>query len=281
MLDAMSTPGKPLSDKRDGTVQSVERALGLLEALGQDEDGLRLTDLAQRCALSASTTHRLLTTLQKRRFVEFDKTDGLWHVGRQAFAVGSAFTRRRNFVAVAIPFLRTLRDRTRETANLGIIEDGELVTLAQVESREIMRATSMVGGRSPVYATGMGKAILSTYPADAVPALLPSGKWRKLTPKTLSGEAAFLATLEAVRSEGYAVDDEEFLAGLRCVAAPVFDHDGDATFAVSISGLSSRVNPDRIPAIGALVKETAQAISRALGGSHPAGKAKRGQHDTR
>lgn len=260
----------PPAEKRDGSVQSVERALNLLEALSQDEEGLRLTDLAARCNLSASTTHRLLTTLQKRHFVEFDRTDGLWHVGRQAFAVGAAFTRHRNFVAVAIPYLKTLRDRTRETANLGIIEDGELVTLAQVESREIMRATSTVGGRSPLYATGMGKAILATYPQDAVPALLPTGNWRQLTQRTITSHAGFMAELTRTRQVGYAIDDEEFLMGLRCVAAPVFDQRGDALFAVSISGLASRVTPERVPAIGALVVDTANAITGVLGGTLPA-----------
>ncbi len=260
--------GQP-QGKRDGSVQSVERALDLLEALSQDEEGLRLTDLAKRCTLSASTTHRLLTTLQKRRFVEFDRTDGLWHVGRQAFAVGAAFTRHRNFVAVAIPYLKTLRDKTRETANLGIIEEGELVTLAQVESREIMRATSTVGGRSPLYATGMGKAILATYPQDAVPALLPGGHWRQLTPHTITSQSRFAEELDRTRQSGYAIDDEEFLLGLRCVAASVFDQRGDASFAISISGLATRVTPDRVPAIGALVMETADAITRVLGGTRP------------
>lgn len=266
----MSTQAKAPAEKRDGSVQSVERALSLLEALGEDEDGLRLTDLAERCQLSASTAHRLLTTLQKRRFVEFDRSDGLWHVGRQAFAVGAAFTRHRNFVAVAIPFLKTLRDRTRETANLGIIEEGELVTLAQVESREIMRATSTVGGRSPIYATGMGKAILATYPEDAVPPILPKGPWRRLTAHTLPGQAEFMAALNTVRQKGYALDDEEFLTGLRCVAAPVFNARGEAFCAISISGLASRVPPDRLPEIGALVIDTAAAITTALGGHMPA-----------
>src|SRR4051794_12153671 len=112
------------SDIKDGGVQSVDRALLLIETLAEDDDGYRLTDLAIRTGLSPSTIHRLLTTLEKRRFVQFDREESPWHVGAQSFAVGATFARRRNFVTQAMPFLRRLRDETRETANLAAIDDG-------------------------------------------------------------------------------------------------------------------------------------------------------------
>lgn len=261
--------GKPPSKKRDGSVQSVERALSLLEVLGEDEEGHRLTDLATRTGLSPSTVHRLLTTLEKRRFVQFDQSDGMWHVGRQAFAVGSSFVRQRNFVAPAIPFLRELRDKTRETANLGVIDEGEVVTLAQVESREIMRAISPVGGRAPITASGMGKAILASYPEEAVSGVVARNGMRRMTEKTICREPQLFEELEVVRQQGFAVDDEEFMIGLRCVAATVYNQQGEAFFALSISGLASRVTPDRVPAIGALMVQTANALTHALGGKLP------------
>src|ERR1700742_4386530 len=138
-----SKPHEPRSDNetepRDGGVQSVDRALSIIEALAEDDDGYRLTDLAVRTGLSASTVHRLLTTLEKRRFVQFDRNESIWHIGAQSFAVGSTFVRRRNFATQALPYLRKLRDQTRETANLAIVDDGSIVILTRVESREIMR----------------------------------------------------------------------------------------------------------------------------------------------
>ena len=104
-------------DSRDGGVQSVDRALLIIETLAEDDEGYRLSDLAVRTGLSTSTVHRLLTTLEKRRFVQFDRYESKWHVGAQSFSVGATFTRRRNFVAQAMPYLRKLRDETRETAN--------------------------------------------------------------------------------------------------------------------------------------------------------------------
>src|ERR1700736_6880965 len=101
----LKSPADNDPDPRDGGVQSVDRALLIIETLAEDDEGYRLTDLAIRTGLSPSTAHRLLTTLEKRRFVEFNPSDNMWHVGRQAFAIGSAFVRRRNFVAPAFPFL--------------------------------------------------------------------------------------------------------------------------------------------------------------------------------
>ena len=92
-----STVGEP--DSRDSGVQSVDRALSIIEVLAEDDEGYRLTDLAVRTGLSTSTVHRLLATLEKRRFVQFDRTESKWHVGAQSFAVGATFTRRRNFTA--------------------------------------------------------------------------------------------------------------------------------------------------------------------------------------
>ena len=94
------------SPDKEGTVQSVVRALSLLELLGEDDEGYRLSDLSERSGLSPSTVHRLLTTMEQKRFVQFDPYTHLWHVGRQSFSVGAAFVRRRNFVAETIPFLR-------------------------------------------------------------------------------------------------------------------------------------------------------------------------------
>jgi IclR family acetate operon transcriptional repressor len=254
---------------RSGAVQSVDRAMLLLEALGEDEEGYRLTDLAIRTGLSPSTAHRLLTTLEKRRFVAFDQSDNMWHVGRQSFAIGSAFIRRRNFVAPALPFLRHLRDATHETANLGVVDDGEVIVLTQVESREIMRAITRVGGRAPMVTSGIGKAILATYPDKDVVAIIQRHGMRRLTPKSVVRAGELRDALATVRLEGYAVDDQEFLMGLRCVAAVVYNDQAEALAAISVSGLASRVPQERVPELGRLVRDTARELTLALGGRLP------------
>jgi IclR family transcriptional regulator, acetate operon repressor len=254
---------------KSGAVQSVDRAMLLLEALGEDEEGYRLTDLAIRTGLSPSTAHRLLTTLEKRRFVAFDQSDNMWHIGRQSFAIGSAFIRRRNFVAPALPFLRRLRDLTHETANLGIVDDGEVIVLTQVESREIMRAITRVGGRVPMVTSGIGKAILATYADEEVVAIIQRHGMKRLTPKSVVRAGELRDALETVRRDGYSVDDQEFLMGLRCVAAVVYNDQAEALAGISVSGLASRVPQERVPELGRLVRDTARELTLALGGRLP------------
>ncbi|HEV7436809.1 MAG TPA: IclR family transcriptional regulator [Pseudorhizobium sp.] len=252
--------------ERSGSVQSVDRALRLLEILGEDEEGYRLTDLAARAGLSPSTVHRLLTTLEKRRFVQFDQSDGMWHIGRQAFQVGSTFARQRNFVAPALPYLRRLRDQTRETANLGVADEGQIIFLAQVESREIMRAITRVGGSTPMVNSGMGKAILACYGPNDVATIVATHGMHKLTSRSITRASDLRAQLTRIRQQGYSVDDEEFLTGLRCIAAVVFNHQADPLCAISVSGLAQRLTDERVASIGPLVAETARELTFALGG---------------
>lgn len=252
-----------------GRVQSIERAMMLLEVLGEDDEGNRLTDLASRTGLAPSTVHRILTTLEQRQFIQFNPTDRLWHIGRQTFAIGSAFARQRSFSAPALPFLRRLRDQTHETANLGVIEDGQMVLINQVESREIARAINRVGGRVPIPASGMGKAILASYAQDDVTSVLSRCGLRRFTRNTLTRRAALEAQLIYIRENGYAVDDEEFVIGLRCIAAAVYNFQGESVCAISVSGLPSRIPMARVPAIGQLVAETARELTIALGGALP------------
>jgi len=265
----MATNAIRTAAERKGSVQSIDRALHLLEILGEDEEGCRLTDLATRSGLSPSTVHRLLTTLERRRFVQFDQTDGLWHVGRQAFQVGSTFARQRNFVAPSLPYLRRLRDQTRETANLGVADDGQVIFLAQVESREIMRAITRVGGSTPMVNSGMGKAILAAYGPPDIATILGTHDMHRLTANSITRAADLREELLRIRRQGYAVDNEEFLTGLRCIAAVVYNNQAEPLCAISVSGLSQRLTDERIQNIGPLVAATARELTLALGGRLP------------
>jgi IclR family acetate operon transcriptional repressor len=256
-------------DPRDGGVQSVDRALSIIETLAEDDEGYRLTDLAVRTGLSPSTVHRLLTTLEKRRFVQFDRDESMWHIGAQSFAVGSTFVRRRNFVTQALPYLRKLRDRTRETANLAVVDDGAIVVLTRVESREIMRSVTKVGGRVPMVASGLGKALLSTYSEEDVFAIIQREGMPRLTSKSIVRAGELCKSLHDIRQQGYSVDDEEALIGLRCVSAVVYDDCSEPLAAISVSGKASRVPNDRLPVLGKLVQEVAAELTKALGGTMP------------
>jgi IclR family acetate operon transcriptional repressor len=257
------------TDTKDSGVQSVDRAMLLIETLAEDDEGYRLTDLAIRTGLSPSTIHRLLTTLEKRRFVQFDREQSIWHIGAQSFAVGATFARRRNFVTQAMPYLRKLRDQTRETANLGVMDDGAMVILTRVESREIMRSVTKVGGRAPMVASGLGKALLSTYPEEDVFAVIRREGMPRLTAKSIVRAGELCKSLHDIRERGYSIDDEEAQIGLRCVSAVVYDDRSEPLAAISVSGKASRVPDDRLPVLGKFVQEVAVEMTHALGGVMP------------
>jgi IclR family acetate operon transcriptional repressor len=265
-----STDSDP--DPRDGGVQCVDRALLIIETLAEDDEGYRLSDLAVRTGLSTSTVHRLLATLEKRRFVQFDRDESKWHVGAQCFAVGATFTRRRNFVAQAMPYLRKLRDLTRETANLAVVDDQSIIVLTRMESREIMRSLTKVGGRVAMVASGVGKAVLATYSDKDVNAIICRQGMPRLTEKSIVRPGELFRELEAIRRQGYAVDDEEARMGLRCVAAVVYNDCGESLAAISVSGMTSRLTDDRLPALGRIVREVAAELTVALGGVMPEAK---------
>ncbi|QPM91414.1 IclR family transcriptional regulator [Pseudooceanicola algae] len=256
-----------MSDNQN--VQSVDRALTLLELIAAEPEGLRLSDVARRAALAPSTTHRLLTTLEQRGFLQSDAASGHWHVGRSAHRVGAAYMLSRNLVAPALPFLRRLRDATRETANLGVIEDGEVVTLSQVESREIMRAISPPGGRVPVLCSGMGKAILATRPDDEVDHMIRRHGFRAATAHSLTRPEAVQTEIGRIRAQGWALDDEEFVIGLRCVAVVVWGPEGEPACAISVSGLAARMTPEKVASCAGTLRRIAAELSLAMGGRAP------------
>lgn len=242
-------------------VQSVTRALLLLETLADDGSGWRLTDLSLHTGLSPSTVHRLLTTLQERRFVQYDSGRQLWSVGQQAFSVGAAFGQRQALVAPALPHLRHLRDLTRETANFGVLDDGEIVVMAQAESREIVRAIARTGGRAGLVNSALGKAVLSAYSQEDMEAVLA-------LPESRSGPIAAQAALRAewakAKALGYAIDNRDGDRGITCVASPVRNAAGDVVGAISVSGLSARMSIERLPVIGAWVAQAALDFSASL-----------------
>ena len=264
------SPSEADHEARDGGVQSVDRALSILETLAEDDEGYRLSDLAVRTGLSASTVHRLLATLESRRFVQFDRAESKWHVGVRSFTVGASFARRRNFTAQAIPYLRKLRDLTRETANLAVVDDEFIVVLTRMESREIMRSLTKVGGRVAMVTSGVGKAVLATYSDEDVGAVIRHHGMPRLTEKSIVRPGDLFKELATVRKQGFAVDDEEACMGLRCIAAVVYNDCAEPLAAISVSGMTSRLTDDRLPHLGHTVRQVAAELTVALGGAMPA-----------
>ncbi|WP_093992672.1 HTH-type transcriptional regulator BhcR [Flavimaricola marinus] len=272
MDDGDSTPRRTRGRPRDwhdkteqNTIKSLDRAMQVLERLGE-LGGTGLSALADDLGQSPATVYRVLVTLEGRGIVEFNSTSQLWNVGAGAFLIGSSFLRRTSLVERARPILRDLMEATGETANLGIVQEGAVLFVSQVETHATIRAFFPPGTMSPLHASGIGKALLAQMPDERLTRHLKAHPLTAFTPHTLTQREALIADLAATRTRGYSIDAEEKTLGMRCIAAPIFDVHGEAVAGLSVSGPTSRVEPSATPRLGAQVIQAAQALTRAMGG---------------
>ncbi len=253
-------------DLTGSSAKSLNKAIDILVHLGQVPEGMSLPDISLMVGQPKSTMHRLLTALEGRRFVRYEPDTRLWKIGVEAFVVGSAFLRNRDITGFARPVMQALVNDSGETASLYIEDDGEIVCLAQVECRQTMRVIARPGGRAKMHMSGSGKAILAFFPEQRIEQVVERHGLPAATEKTINTPHGLRLNLDLVRQQGFAIDDEENSLGIRCVAAPVFDHTGEAIAAVSISGPSSRIVDSRMAALGERVRAAARALTKSIGG---------------
>ena len=257
------------SAERSGQVQSLVRALRLLQEVAEAGDGITLTEVANRVGLPVSSAHRLLSTLQQEGFVRFDGERTLWFVGVKAFTVGNAFLRARDLVQVARPYMRGLMEQCDETVNLAVEDDGQIIYLAQIECRQMMRALASPGARVPMHSSAVGKVLLAYMNPLLKDAAVERLKLERFTPNTVTGRERFVRTLDEIRTQGFGFDDEEHAVGLRCVAAPIFNEAREAVAAISLSGPKARMTDPKLAALAGLAQAAADKITREFGGAPP------------
>ncbi|MDP5219070.1 IclR family transcriptional regulator [Ruegeria sp. 2205SS24-7] len=247
------------------TIKSLDRAMEVFEFLSEAQ-GKALTVISAEMGQSPATVYRVLVTLEGRGLVEFDPVEQVWHIGPQAFVIGARFLRRTSLVDCARPLLRKLMEETGETANLGIEKEGSVLFLSQVETYANIRAFFPPGTLSPMHASGIGKALLAEMDEARLTRTLQGKPFEAFTEFTITDLAALRDNLAEIRRAGFAIDGEEKNLGMRCIAAPVFDVNGEAVAGISVSGPTSRVGRDDIARLSGSVMEAAQALSLAIGG---------------
>jgi IclR family transcriptional regulator, acetate operon repressor len=188
--------------RASGQVQSLSRALKLLNALAVHPQGLSLSEVAGHVGLPNSTAHRLLTTLQNERYVRFEAERSVWLIGVQAFCVGAAFVRSRDLVTIARPYMRRLMEQSGETVNLAIADRGEVIYIAQVETQKMMRAIAGPGGRAPMHCSGVGKALLAVADQATADKLMSSMELHRETAHTLITIPDLQRDLDKIRKRG-------------------------------------------------------------------------------
>lgn len=260
---------KAFHDKTEAaTIQSLDRAMEILKIVAGGS-GMTLTEIATAGDQSPATVYRVLTTLAKHDICDFEETTQLWHIGAEAFRIGSRFLGRTHIVEQSRPAMERLMTETGETANLAIIDRGEVIFISQVETHEPIRAFFRPGTRGAVHCSGIGKALLAHAPSVQVAQIVAQQGLERFTPRTITDPETLGAELADTRQRGWAVDDEERTAGMRCIAAPIFNQQGQAIAGISVSGPTVRMTPNRDQVLGNLVRHAADGVTTAIGGIRP------------
>lgn len=251
-------------DNSDKRLSSVANAIRLLKAFSDDDYEIGVTQLARQLLLAKSTVHRLASTLIEAGMLEQNAESGKYRLGLAVFELGALVRRRMDYSTEARPYLMKLREQSGETVHLAIRDEAAIVYINYLESRQAIRMSTELGMRKPAHCTAEGKALLAFQPEEVVGRLIDGGLVAR-TPKTTTAPAALHKELAAVRSRGYATDDEECELGVRCIAAPVRDYGGAVIAAVGVAGPTQRLTKKKLAALAPDVIAAAAAVSQRLG----------------
>ena len=248
-------------DEQKNPIQVIERMMRMLDVLAEHPEPLGLKQIAQLTGLHPSTAHRILAAMSADRFV--DRVEpGSYRLGMRLLELGTLVRSRISVRELALPIMRELHAQTGETVNLSVRQDDEIVYVERTSSgRSAMRVVHVIGARAPLHVTAAGKLFLLE---DGFPRLRDYAKRTGLAAHTKNSMASLPLLerdLERIQRQGYATDNEEVEIGVRCVAAPIRDDNGGLIAALSLSTPADRMKPQW----GALIKDTAEKVCRAIG----------------
>lgn len=249
----------------DRFIQSIERAADILELFLSVGPELSVKEISERTGLSKSTIHGIIKTLEYRGFLQQNSENLKYNLGMKLFELGNAVSNQLNIGKIARTVLRELVEELKETVHLVILDRDEAIYIEKVEGPHSLSMYSRVGKKAPFHCTGVGKAILAFQPEEEIERLLDLAELTPFTVKTLTDKKQIIEHLKKVKQQGYAIDDEEIELGLRCVAAPIFNHQGKVIASISCAAPITRFSDERVSGVIAGVKKAANIISRRMG----------------
>jgi IclR family KDG regulon transcriptional repressor len=252
--------------KTDYIIQSVDHALDVMEAFQGEEDELGITELSRRLKLHKNNIFRILATLENRGYIEQNRVTDNYRLGLGTLELGQTYIRHTGLLRVARPITEELGKKVNENVYIGILKENYAFYLDVVESAHTVRVLSRVGCRVPTYCSAMGKAQLAFETPETIAEVLGKKELKKFTPSTISDRDKVVEHLALVKELGYAVDDEEWDEGVRCVAAPIYDYTRKVVGAVSISAPSVRMPMEQVKMeYVPMIIEACEEISDRLG----------------
>lgn len=246
-LSAMKTAPEIPGETSSGSVRAVERALQLVEIFARSRGPLSITELSAQVGLAPSTVHRLVQTLSSLGYVVQYQESKRYGVGRGIAEINRAMLLKYEFTRFAQPHLEVLVEATGETANLAALYGTSAIYLNQVESPALMRVSNPLGTLVPLHCTAVGKVFMADFRPVTLDDVIQYAGLEALTPNTITTRKALEKELGRIRSQGYALDDEEYAQGVRCIAVGLRGSSGAVVSAISISGPAHRVTDERLP----------------------------------
>jgi len=259
----------PRLQRPNNLVQSIERVVTILDVLAQSSQGISLRELSARVKLPKGTTHRLLSSLAYYGYIRQTPETKNYHLGFRLIELGNSLLNQLDIRSQAKPFLSDLAAKINETVHLVILDQYEALYIEKVESNVKqggLQMVSQVGFRVPVHCSSVGKVLLAHLPEDELDGIIQQMGLPKRTKNTITDPENLKAHLKMVRSQGFAIDDEENEEGIRCVGAPIFNQQDQVIAAISISGPTIRITKKLLQnSLKREIIKTASAISRELG----------------
>jgi IclR family transcriptional regulator, KDG regulon repressor len=246
-------------------IQSVDRALRILDLFDEYETELKITDISEKMQLHKSTVHSLLKTLQNHHYIEQNMENGKYRLGMKLFERGNLVIRSLDIRTIAKRHLIDLSVKTGNTVHLVILDGKEGIYIDKVEGASATVLYSRIGRRIPVHSSAVGKALVGYKNMEELKEILKDYIYKKQTVNTITNEKDFIAELKKVRENGYALDSEENEPGITCIAVPIWDHSGSVVAALSMSQPSARLHPLEQERSVQMLKKAAKEISEAMG----------------
>lgn len=246
-------------------IQSVARALSIVDILAEARAELALNEIAVRLSLPKSTVHGLISTLKDFGYIEQSVFTGKYRLGMRIFEVGHIVAQGWEVRTVAAPYITQLLEELGETVHLVVLDKLEVLYIDKRETSRSLRIASQVGMRLPAHCTGVGKVLMAHLSPVERCELINKKGLPRFTKNTLTDAGSLEDELAKVRKQGFAIDNEEIMDGLRCVAAPIRDQTGRVISAISLSGPVSRMKGEQLENAIKRVGETAGEISACLG----------------
>lgn len=248
----------------EDNVRVVNKAFDILELLSKSESPMSLSEIVRETGISKSTVYRLLQTLYTRHYIEKDSNNN-YQLGFKIVELVSNHINGLELQTEAKPIMASLGEKVPLTVHLGILEEEKVIYLEKFEQQPSTRVYSEVGRRSPAQCSSMGKCILANLKEEQIDYIVGKLEFQQYTQNTILDEQQFRKYLRKVKKQGWAMDDQEYMIGHRCIAAPVFNYKGETIASLSVSGSDYQLSDESINCVIEKVVEAAHELSKRLG----------------